>query len=281
MARPQKHTIDYFSHDCDHGKTLFVLESQFGNDGYAFWFKLLECLGKSENQSYNFNNASSRVFLLAKTRVNEETARNILSMLSDMEAIDRELWAQGIIWSQNFVDRLSDVYTRRKVEKPLKPTLTPMDDSLCKHKPGQSEQLDNINPQIKVNEIKVNEIKDSCPELSADAEPQRPPVTPFITIPLNDKSEYPVDITLIEEWKNLFPKIDVEQCLRNIRAWNLSHVKERKTKAGILKHINTWLAKEQDKGGGNGNGTSYTGKTFTKTGGAQSDGEAWPEPRTY
>jgi len=159
MARPQKHTIDYFSHDCDHGKTLFVLEAQFGNDGYAFWFKLLECLGKSENQSYNFNNPSSRVFLLAKTRVSEETARNILSMLSDMEAIDRELWAQGIIWSQNFVDRLADVYARRKVEKPLKPTLTPVDDSLCQHKPEQNEQLDNINPQTKVNETKVNETK--------------------------------------------------------------------------------------------------------------------------
>ena len=155
MARPKKQTVEYFSHDCDHGKTLFVLETQFGNDGYAFWFKLLECLGKSEGHYYDFNDITSRVFLLAKTRLSEDNARNILSMLSDMEAIDRELWENGIIWCQNFVDRLTDVYTRRKVEKPLRPTLTINERDKCQHKPLDNGQSDNINPQSKVKESKV------------------------------------------------------------------------------------------------------------------------------
>jgi hypothetical protein len=122
----------------------------------------------------------------------------------------------------------------------------------------------------------------SCPELSADAEPPRQ-LDHFITIPLNDKSEYPVDIKLIEEWKNLFPKIDVEQCLRSIRAWNLSHVKERKTKNGILKHITTWLSREQDKGGNNGNGSGHGFNCSAKqvAGKAKSDGEPYPIDAEY
>jgi len=47
MARPRKQTVDYFPHDTDvsSGKTLTILQSKYGNDGYAFWFKLLRMPG--------------------------------------------------------------------------------------------------------------------------------------------------------------------------------------------------------------------------------------------
>lgn len=48
MARPKKQTVDYFPHFVKGGRTIFILENKFGNDGYAFWFKLLEILGESE-----------------------------------------------------------------------------------------------------------------------------------------------------------------------------------------------------------------------------------------
>jgi len=48
MARPNKQGVDYFPHFVNHGKTMFILEEKFGNNGYAFWFKLLELLGKEE-----------------------------------------------------------------------------------------------------------------------------------------------------------------------------------------------------------------------------------------
>jgi hypothetical protein len=52
MARPTKQTVDYFPHDCHHGQTIYILEKRFGNDGYAFWFNLLELLGSSEGALY-------------------------------------------------------------------------------------------------------------------------------------------------------------------------------------------------------------------------------------
>ena len=164
MARPKKNTLDYFPHIIKEGKTMYILEKKFGNDGYAFWFKLLEQIGSQDGLVYDCNNPTDWMFLLAKTLVGEDTANNILDTLSELKAIDSELWGNKIIWIQNFVDGVADVYQRRSAEIPSKP-------SLCQHKP----QVDGVNvdnnpaknknnginddnnPQSKVNETKLKE----------------------------------------------------------------------------------------------------------------------------
>lgn len=122
MARPVKCGVDYFSHDTVSGKTIFTLEAQFGNDGYAFWFKLLELLGTQEGLYYDCGNPADWMFLVAKTRVDEETATKILDLLAALAAIDAELWQQKIIWVQKFVDRLAEVFKKRASGIPQKPS---------------------------------------------------------------------------------------------------------------------------------------------------------------
>ena len=140
MARPSKSTINYFPHYIKTGKTLFVLENDFGNDGYAFWFKLLEVLGNTDGMFYEWNDMPNRRFLLSKTRVNEEIALNIIQALVDVEAIDRELWEQhGIIWCQNLVDNVRDAFKRRSSSLPKKPVFD--------EKNNLSMVSDDINPE--------------------------------------------------------------------------------------------------------------------------------------
>jgi DnaD/phage-associated family protein len=122
VARPKKQTAEYFPHFVLSGKTIFILESSFGNDGYAFWFKLLEILGATEGHYYNCNNLAEWKFLLAKTRVDEEKALKILNTLSELGAIDQELWGQKILWVQKFVDNLAELYKKRASETPKKPS---------------------------------------------------------------------------------------------------------------------------------------------------------------
>jgi len=71
---------------------------------------------------------------------------------------------------------------------------------------------------------------------------------PIIAIPLADKTEFSITNAQIKQWEELYPGIDVLQTLRHIRAWNLANPKKRKTKSGILKHINYWLSKAQNRG---------------------------------
>ncbi|MBT9166903.1 MAG: hypothetical protein DDT19_00227 [Syntrophomonadaceae bacterium] len=159
MARPKKQIVDYFPHNCNHGKTIFILQNKYGNDGYAFWFKLLELLGQSEGHVYDCNNPSAWEFLLAKTLVSEELALKILQTLADLEAIDTTAWTLKIIWSHNFVENLDDVYVRRKCKKPEFPASlldyyrqkTPLSET---ETPLNGISV-NINPQSKVKYSKV------------------------------------------------------------------------------------------------------------------------------
>ena len=107
MARPQKQTVDYFPHYVNQGKTLLILENEFHNDGYVFWFKLLELLCKSDGQFYDYNNSAAWRLLLAETRVPEDMGTEILKVLADIDAIDSDLYKGKIIWVQKLVEACS------------------------------------------------------------------------------------------------------------------------------------------------------------------------------
>jgi len=163
-----KQGVDYFPHTCSHGKTIYILEQRWGNDGYAFWFKLLELLGSTEGHVLDAENTATREFLAAKTRLSVEQCYEILNLLADLDAIDQELWKKHhVIWCQNFVDNLEPVYRKRKMETPTKP-------SFC----DENSSIDDVSvtesTQSKVNKIKVNKIKEKVKErelntLSANA----------------------------------------------------------------------------------------------------------------
>ena len=134
MARPAKVKVDYFPHVTHTGKTIAILEARWVNDGYAFWFKLLELLGDSNDFSYNCNSSADWEYLLSKARVTESVATAILDKLAEIEAIDATLWAEKIVWSDHFVSNLEPVFDRRKCEAPQKPGLCmqkPLPNDLC------------------------------------------------------------------------------------------------------------------------------------------------------
>ena len=126
MGRPAKETVDYFPHYVKSGRTIFILESKFGNDGYAFWFKLLEILGESEGHYYDCSISNNWEYLLAKTRCDENTANEIIETLISLGKIDGELWNEKrIVWCKNFVDNLSFAYNKRHVKLPSAPSFLP------------------------------------------------------------------------------------------------------------------------------------------------------------
>lgn len=69
----------------------------------------------------------------------------------------------------------------------------------------------------------------------------------IIELTLNDKSLYPIYESQVEEWKELYPAVDVEQELRKMKGWLNANPQNRKTKKGILRFVNSWLSRSQDK----------------------------------
>lgn len=68
----------------------------------------------------------------------------------------------------------------------------------------------------------------------------------FITLPLNDKSEYAVTMKKVNEYKELYPAVNIEQELRNMRGWSNGNPTKRKTRSGIERFINSWLSRTQN-----------------------------------
>ena len=90
------------------------------------------------------------------------------------------------------------------------------------------KEIDNIHPT------------DVCAEL-----PSSPP--PAAVLPLVDGSDFPIAQETVDELSGLYPAVDVDQQLRNMRGWLLANPKNRKTKAGIMRFVNSWLAREQNR----------------------------------
>lgn len=173
MARPPKSGVDYFSHDvgAHNRRTLSALRSRFGNDGYAFWYILLEVLGEQTTLSLDCSDEINWIYLCTETAVSEVSAAEILELLSRMGAIDKNLWQNHrIIWCQSFVDRLESVYKKRREQIPVKPEPERVEGlfenvssevSAPKTHVSASESTQSKVKESKVNKSKVKQLSNT------------------------------------------------------------------------------------------------------------------------
>lgn len=74
--------------------------------------------------------------------------------------------------------------------------------------------------------------------------PSSPP--PAAVLPLVDGTDFEISVEMVAELSGLYPAVDVAQQLRGMRGWLLANPKNRKTKAGIMRFVNSWLSREQN-----------------------------------
>lgn len=225
MGRPRSHTVEYFSHDTNasDGRTITIIEGQFGIIGYAFWYKLLELLGRTSGHYYDARLVEDLEFLCRKCGVDRVSGTGIINKLADLNAIDKILWEHQVIWSQNFVTRLNDVYRKRGVPLPPKPNFC---DGNCKHIVSTQNipvtgiiynEPSNIIPtpestQSKVKETIESKVKETIEYVFSCYEKNIGQLTPFIADSIQDAlRNFP------EEWIPEAIKIAVE---RNTRKWS-------------------------------------------------------------
>ena len=110
--------------------------------------------------------------------------------------------------------------------------------SKCSRNPIQSNQIQSeSNPNPYCTERSDDH---SMPEANSEFVVEQ--------IPLNDLTLFDITQTMFDEWVKLYPAVDVRQQLRSMIGWCNANPTRKKTKTGIKKFINGWLAREQDKG---------------------------------
>jgi len=123
-----------------------------------------------------------------------------------------------------------------------------------------TESDTETEPKKKKEKRSKSKSKDFCPELqktgaqdrkkkTTENSPKTASEKSVMDLPLNTGKMFPVTQGQIDDWKNLYQAIDVEQQIRKMRGWLDANPKRRKTSRGILRFVNGWLAKEQDKAG--------------------------------
>jgi len=73
---------------------------------------------------------------------------------------------------------------------------------------------------------------------------------PVINLPTNrfenHGEEFTITETMFDEFWRAYPAVDLRSELKKIRLWLLSNKSRRKTKRGMLRFVNSWLAKQHD-----------------------------------
>ena len=238
MARVQKDVVSYFPHDASacSGDTLTVLQSRFGNDGYAFWFKLLEKLAATEGHCLDCQNSNRWQLLLAKTGVNELTGVEIMDLLVEMKAIDKELWESHLIWCQNLVNNLAVVYRNRHRELPQKPLTTALN-------PITTGKEGITTPESTQSKVKKSKVDKSIYVLS----------------------EFPNIKISKEEHQKLIDKFGVTGTVDKIENLSLYIASKGDKYKSHYATILSWDKKDQ-KGGQSGKNQSGTNRTFPRDG---------------
>lgn len=241
---------------------IVLLESM--QDGYIYSNILLKLYLRSlrDNGRLMFNGAIpySPQMIATITRHQVGTVEKALKLFAEMGLI--EILDSGAIYMLNIqnmigkssteADRRREYYNRIEAEK--NNLLPDCEKSREKSREKFREKSREIcAPEIEKEiekEIEIErEIDTSARSRKNGSKPEADKTPVFITFPLNTGEEYPITEGSISKWEQLYPAVDIRQELRKMRGWLDSNPTKRKTRGGIARFVNSWLSREQDRGG--------------------------------
>ena len=154
MARKKKNHVDYFPHDTHQSKAVRTISKTYGNDGYAFYYKLRELLGRTENYNYDLSKSIDWLDFIGEMDVEEQRAQELIEFLVTIGELDKELWEQeSRLWSNSLIEDISDVYDKRVAEIPDKYSFRDGNT----HSRSGNPSLGDGSTQSRVKESKLKE----------------------------------------------------------------------------------------------------------------------------
>lgn len=264
MGRPRKTGIDYFPFDVDFfsDKKIKILKSRFGVDGISIYLYLL-C--EIYRNGYYIEFDDDYMYIIADDLgMSGEKVKQVLAYLLERSLLTSILLLPvTVITSHGIQCRFQEAVKGRaaksgvEVDKRIwllneQETLPfikyTQNSDFSENNESFSEENPSKSEIYATKESKVNKSKEKnniyC------TEPEKPSsAPPVITLLLNDRTEYPITQADVDHWKELYPAVDVLAELRKMKGWCEGNPAKRKTRRGIVRFVNTWLAKEQDRGG--------------------------------
>lgn len=127
MARPRKEGMDYFPHDTDASgdEKIEALRALYGNDGYAFYFILLERIYRTPGGELDISKPALLASTIKKIGVSKELFEDMLETSLDVELFNKEaferkqvLTSMGVKKRIISVNELRDKWRKKTKGKP-------------------------------------------------------------------------------------------------------------------------------------------------------------------
>lgn len=160
MARPEKNDVDYFPFYCKEGASTNYIDEMYGNNGFAVWVKLLRLMAKTDFHYLDLSKEKNLMNACGKCKVTEELLLAIINDLVKLEEFDKELYEHKIVYSEKFIESISDAYKKRNNDLLKKGDLIQMLVSLGTLNSDLFAEYYVSNTQSKVKESKLDNSKE-------------------------------------------------------------------------------------------------------------------------
>ena len=117
LARPLKDGMAYFTHDTDatNDEKIEAMRAAHGNDGYAFYFILLERIYRSENGAIDISSPLKKSSAIEKIKVSKKKFEILLNDALELNLFDRcQYEKSGILTSDGIHKRFLEVTRQRE-----------------------------------------------------------------------------------------------------------------------------------------------------------------------
>ena len=104
-----------------------------------------------------------------------------------------------------------------------------------------------LPPESESESEYTSAIADVCTELESSKQVKSKKEPAVFELPTNTGEGYAFYQSDIDGYKSLYPSVNVEQEMRKMIGWLDANPTRRKTKTGMKRFVNNWLASEQDK----------------------------------
>lgn len=250
MARPAKKGLDYYPSDTNRRNDFKIMDllNQYGPLGYTIYDF---CLQYVYEHGYFLDVPLQQVCLTlcrdigAKWIKNKNLVGQVIDYCADIGLFDKDLLRQNVMTSVGIQRRYDSVTVRNKVDKSefwllgkenceaalINAPKNGVSATETKVIATETEVSATNMPQIKVNKIKEKEKKTDV----------------FISLLLKDESEYQVTFSQLNNLKNIYTLIDVENELVKMSKYFELHPDNRKSLDDIKSYIDRWLLKRSDE----------------------------------
>lgn len=258
-GRPHKDGLDYFELDCHLDTKTRLIQVEFGLSGFAIIVLLYQKIYGEQGYYTEWNEDELLLFMsdngIACERKN--FINEVVSACIRRDIFSKDIFEKyGVLTSHGIQKRYLRAVAKRE-NKNLKKEYLLLGDgknSISSVNNSISSVNNSINDgrnaQRREEKIRVEKSREEDILHGAENSAHVPPAEAFADVEaliLNTGEEWRPTVSLYDELARLYMGVDLAYQFRKMRAWCLNNAQKRKTKKGIQRFVNSWLAKEQDR----------------------------------